>query len=73
MPVTEPGPVGTCFAYPAQPVPTRSVAGPAIAVGDGAAAPLLVLLEAAVEESFEHAARLKMATALKPAAAIFVR
>ena len=30
MPVTEPGPVGTFSAYPAQPVPTRSAAGSAM-------------------------------------------
>src|SRR5271154_707354 len=46
IPATEPGPVGTCLAYPAQPVPTRSAAGSAFAVGDGAAEVIAMLDDA---------------------------
>jgi hypothetical protein len=81
MPATEPGPLGTFSAYPAQPVPTRSAAGSAIAAGDGAGGVIARLDElgaalppdASAVESFEHAATPKIATALKAAAANFLR
>jgi hypothetical protein len=80
MPVTEPGPLGTFSAYPAQPAPTRSAAGSAAAaLLLGAAA--LVALEAALPAldvaslavSLEHAARLRIAAAENPAAASLLR
>jgi hypothetical protein len=80
MPATEPGPDGTCSAYPAQPLPTRSAAGSAAALVEGEAEAVVaaaldevvlsLLLEASVEEPLEHAATPKIATALRPAAAI---
>ena len=73
MPVTEPGPVGTCSAYAAQPVPTRFAAGSAIALVVGAAAEVEVIsatvelvVAASDAESFEHAAAPNTATAAQP-------
>jgi hypothetical protein len=81
MPVTDPGPVGTCSAYAAHPAPTRFAAGSAIAVavGDGAADDLIVSAAADVvdavsdELSVEHETAPKIASALRPAAATALR
>jgi hypothetical protein len=81
MPETEPAPDGTCSAYAAQLAPTRSAAGSAIAAGDGTGGVIAMLDElgaalppdASAVESFEHAAAPKIATALKAAAANFLR
>jgi hypothetical protein len=85
MPATEPGPLGTFSAYPAQPVPTRSEAGAAAALDEGAADVMAgaleelaelaeaLLLEASVAGPVEHAATPKIATALRPVAASALR
>src|ERR1700687_3083613 len=59
MPATEPGPLGTCSAYVAQPAPTRLAAGSALAVVGAAEGDmeLLVATEELVADellSFEH-------------------
>ncbi|GAB7070186.1 hypothetical protein JCM12141A_44750 [Mycolicibacterium hodleri] len=85
MPATEPAPSGTCWAYAAQPVPTRPAAGSAAAVMGALDDELLITLEdmllapleteLAVElaSSFEHAAVPMTATAVRPSAAIALR
>ena len=74
IPVTEPGPDGTCWAYAAHPVPMRSAAA---LVGAGAAAVLVSAAAADVADVSdapvllppEHAAAPKIATAARPATA----
>jgi hypothetical protein len=82
MPVTEPGPLGTFSAYPAQPVPTKSAAGSAAAFAEGAAEVMACELDESVEAlpldasvafPLEHAATPKIATALRPVAASALR
>jgi len=80
MPVTEPGPLGTCAPYAAQLAPMRSAAGSAAALAGAAddiatldELVIALLLEASVAEPLEHAATPKMATALRPAAVSALR
>ena len=77
MPATEPGPLGTCSAYAAHPVPTRLAPGLAIGLGatEVVAAIAVVLVVAASGDagSLEHAAAPKIATAVRAAAAIAFR
>ncbi|BBX03221.1 hypothetical protein MMOR_41570 [Mycolicibacterium moriokaense] len=77
MPVTDPGPVGTCSAYAAHPVPTRFAPGPAIgvalgvaAMGDAGSVTADVVEPASVELSLEHDTAPNIATAPRPAATI---
>src|SRR6478752_10477482 len=74
MPATDPGPLGTCSAYAAHPVPTRLAPGLAIGLGatEVVAAIAVVLVVAASGDagSLEHAAAPKIATAVRAAAAI---
>src|ERR1700742_1595717 len=79
MPATEPGPLGTVLAYPAQPEPTRSAPESAIALGG--AADVIAWLDGVLAEglafsvdfSLEQAERPSTATALRPATAIAVQ
>ena len=78
MPVTEPGPDGTCSAYAAHPVPMRAAAGAAGAPVIAGAAEVVVSTAAedvaevsddSVVLSLEQAATPKIATAARPATA----
>ncbi|GAA2560426.1 hypothetical protein GCM10010409_40300 [Mycolicibacterium diernhoferi] len=79
MPSTEPGPVGTCSAYAAQPLPTSAPAGAAIVVeGSGAIEEVIDSVMEDTEELAsllsvddpEHADNPSAATAATPANAI---
>jgi hypothetical protein len=81
MPVTEPGPDGTCSAYAAQLVPTRLAAGSAAALDGADDVALSAADDAALvaddalldDSSLEHAAAPNTANALRPAAARALR
>jgi hypothetical protein len=80
MPATEPGPLGTFCAYAAQPFPTRSAAGSAIALVMAGAELVMAALEEVLADVLEagvvvleQAEAPSIATALRPAAAIALR